>query len=113
MATRKIIAVVGATGAQGGGLVRAILADPDGGFAARAITRKKDSDKAKALAKAGADAKIRVFPEGQAQPFEFPFSFDGFTAAHDDMVASNKAKGVSEQELQAAQAAAAAAPPAK
>ena len=33
MAEKKIIAVVGATGAQGGGLVRAILADPQGGFA--------------------------------------------------------------------------------
>ncbi len=40
MAEKKIIAVVGATGAQGGGLVRAILADPSGPFAARAITRK-------------------------------------------------------------------------
>ena len=39
MADKKIIAVVGATGAQGGGLVRAILDDPSGGFAARAITR--------------------------------------------------------------------------
>ena len=51
----KIIAVVGATGAQGGGLVRAIVNDPNGGFAARAITRKKDSDKAKALAKMGVE----------------------------------------------------------
>jgi len=55
MAEKKIIAVIGATGAQGGGLVRAILNDPNGGFAVRAITRKKDSDKAKALAKAGAE----------------------------------------------------------
>lgn len=51
----KVIAVLGATGAQGGGLVRAILADPAGGFAARAVTRKVDSDKAKALAAAGAE----------------------------------------------------------
>jgi len=36
MTDKKIIAVVGATGAQGGGLVRAILADPEGDFAARA-----------------------------------------------------------------------------
>ena len=39
MADKKIIAVVGATGAQGGALVRAILADPGGPFAARALTR--------------------------------------------------------------------------
>jgi uncharacterized protein YbjT (DUF2867 family) len=52
---KKIIAVVGATGAQGGGLVRAILNDKNGPFAARAITRKVDSEKAKALADAGAE----------------------------------------------------------
>jgi uncharacterized protein YbjT (DUF2867 family) len=55
MAEKKIIAVVGATGSQGGGLVRAILDDPSGGFAARAITRDVNSEKAKALAKAGAE----------------------------------------------------------
>ena len=54
MAEKKIIAVVGATGAQGGGLVRAILSDKSGEFAARAITRNPDSDKAKELAKMGA-----------------------------------------------------------
>jgi uncharacterized protein YbjT (DUF2867 family) len=55
MADKKIIAVTGATGSQGGGLVRAILADPNGGFAARAITRDTNKDKAKALATAGAE----------------------------------------------------------
>jgi len=55
MADKKIIAVVGATGAQGGGLARAILADPNGGFAVRAITRDVNKDKAKALASAGAE----------------------------------------------------------
>jgi uncharacterized protein YbjT (DUF2867 family) len=55
MAEKKIIAVVGATGAQGGGLVRAILADTGGPFAVRALTRKVDSDQAKALAAAGAE----------------------------------------------------------
>jgi uncharacterized protein YbjT (DUF2867 family) len=55
MATKKIIAVVGGTGAQGGGLVRAILADKSGGFTARALTRNVESDKAKALAAAGAE----------------------------------------------------------
>jgi uncharacterized protein YbjT (DUF2867 family) len=52
---KKIIAVAGATGAQGGGLVRAILADPGGGFAVRALTRDVDSEKARALAKMGAE----------------------------------------------------------
>jgi uncharacterized protein YbjT (DUF2867 family) len=55
MATKKTIAVVGATGAQGGGLVRAILADPGGEFTARALTRNPGSDKAKALAAQGAE----------------------------------------------------------
>ena len=55
MADRRVIAVVGATGAQGGGLVRAILADPNGGFAARAITRDPGKDQARALAGTGAE----------------------------------------------------------
>ncbi len=55
MADQKIIAVVGATGAQGGGLVRAIMSDPKGGFAARALTRDVKTDKAKELAKLGAE----------------------------------------------------------
>ena len=54
-AGKRVIAVVGATGAQGGGLVRAILADKNGPFTARAITRDVNSDKAKALADAGAE----------------------------------------------------------
>jgi uncharacterized protein YbjT (DUF2867 family) len=55
MAEKKIIAVLGATGAQGGGLARAILADPNGGFAVRALTRNVNSDKAEALAQQGAE----------------------------------------------------------
>lgn len=51
----KIIAVVGATGQQGGGLARAILDDPAGQFAVRAITRRPDSAAAKALAERGAE----------------------------------------------------------
>lgn len=55
MADKKVIAVLGATGAQGGGLARAILADPHGGFAVRALTRDVNSEKAKALARQGAE----------------------------------------------------------
>jgi uncharacterized protein YbjT (DUF2867 family) len=52
---KKIIAVVGATGAQGGGLARAILNDPEKLFHARALTRNPQSDKAKELARLGAE----------------------------------------------------------
>lgn len=55
MSDKKIIAVVGATGAQGGGLARAILADSDGPFAVRALTRNPSSDGARALSDAGAE----------------------------------------------------------
>jgi uncharacterized protein YbjT (DUF2867 family) len=54
-ANKKVIAVMGATGSQGGGLVRAIQSDPAGGFVARAITRDVNSDKAKALKDLGAE----------------------------------------------------------
>jgi uncharacterized protein YbjT (DUF2867 family) len=55
MSEKKIIAVLGATGAQGGGLVRAILNDKSGDFTARALTRDVNSDKAKALVDQGAE----------------------------------------------------------
>jgi uncharacterized protein YbjT (DUF2867 family) len=55
MAEKKIIAVLGATGAQGGGLVRAIQADRESPFRARALTRNPASDAAKALAALGAE----------------------------------------------------------
>jgi uncharacterized protein YbjT (DUF2867 family) len=55
MSEKKIIAVVGATGAQGGGLCEAILGDTGGSFACRAITRDPGKEKAKALAARGAE----------------------------------------------------------
>ena len=53
--SKKTIAVVGATGMQGGGLVRAILNDSHSEFAVRALTRNVKSDKAASLAKLGAE----------------------------------------------------------
>ncbi|MGB6200983.1 MAG: NmrA family NAD(P)-binding protein, partial [Candidatus Acidiferrales bacterium] len=73
MPDKKIIAVVGATGAQGGGLVRAILSDPNGGFAARALTRDVNSDKAKELAKLGAE----VVAADVDKPETMKKAFDG------------------------------------
>jgi uncharacterized protein YbjT (DUF2867 family) len=58
MPSKKIITVFGATGAQGGGLVRAILQDKNSPFAVRAVTRDKDSDKAKELAQLGAEVVV-------------------------------------------------------
>lgn len=55
MTDTKTIAVIGATGAQGGGLVRAILDDPEGAFQARGITRNTGSDRARTLADLGAE----------------------------------------------------------
>ncbi len=78
MAGKKIIAVVGATGAQGGGLVRAILNDPTGGFAARAITRDVNSEKARALAHAGAE----VVAADIDNPASLKRAFDGAYGAY-------------------------------
>jgi len=55
MATKKIITIFGATGAQGGSLAKAILSDPTSEFSVRAVTRNVNSDKAKELAGLGAE----------------------------------------------------------
>jgi uncharacterized protein YbjT (DUF2867 family) len=82
MPDQKTIAVVGATGAQGGGLVRAILADPDQRFAVRAITRDPSSEKARALAAAGAEVVA-----GDA---DVPASLDAaFSGAHGAFLVTN------------------------
>ncbi len=55
MPQKKIITIFGATGAQGGGLARAILQDKNSEFAVRAVTRDPQSEKAKALRDLGAE----------------------------------------------------------
>lgn len=54
---KKIITIFGGTGAQGGGLARAILNDKNSEFTARVITRHPGSEKARALAAMGAEVK--------------------------------------------------------
>ena len=78
MSEPKIIAVVGATGNQGGGLVRAIQAAGDGGLVARALTRNPDSDAARALAAGGVEV-VRADIEDAAA---LDRAFDGAWAAY-------------------------------
>ena len=73
MSDKRIIAIVGATGAQGGGLVRAILADKGGPFRVRALTRNVNSEKAKALSAAGAE----VVPADLDDPATLRRAFEG------------------------------------
>lgn len=75
---KKIIAVVGATGAQGGGLARAILRDEGGEFAARAITRNPESDKAKALAAQGAEVVRADLDDGASLERAFEGAYGAF-----------------------------------
>jgi uncharacterized protein YbjT (DUF2867 family) len=78
MSEEKVIAVLGATGAQGGGLVRAILSDPSGGFCVRALTRNVNSAKAKDLAKLGAE----VMAVDIDQPETLKKAFEGAHGAY-------------------------------
>jgi uncharacterized protein YbjT (DUF2867 family) len=55
MGNKKILVVVGATGAQGGGLARAVLSDNNSEYAVRALTRNPSADRAKKLAALGAE----------------------------------------------------------
>lgn len=89
MTESKIITVFGATGAQGGGLARAILSDPNSEFNLRAVTRNANSEKAKALAELGAEiveadiddaASIKKAVEGAYGAFFVTFFWEHFSA---------------------------------
>jgi uncharacterized protein YbjT (DUF2867 family) len=82
MPQKKIIAVVGATGAQGGGLVRAILADKSGAFAARAITRNPNSEKAQALRAAGAEVVGADLDKPETLAKAFAGAYGAFTVTN-------------------------------
>src|SRR5690349_15418184 len=105
---KKVIAIFGATGAQGGGLARAILNDPNGEFSVRAITRNPDSDKAKALAKLGAEvvagniddiASVKRAFSGAYGAFCVTFFWDHFSAERETAEAKSMAEAASEAGL--------------
>jgi uncharacterized protein YbjT (DUF2867 family) len=105
MPQNKIIAVVGATGAQGGGLVRAILEDEEGVFAVRAITRDAGSERARALAELGAEvveadvndksSLVRAFT-GAHGAFCVTFFWEHFSADQEMAHARNMAEAAKE-----------------
>ena len=74
----KLIAVVGATGAQGGGVVRAILNDPESNFAVRAITRNVSSENAKSLADLGVEVIQADLDDAESMKRAFQGAYGAF-----------------------------------
>ena len=101
MPVTNTIAVVGATGATAGGLARAILSDPGGGYACRALTRDPASPAARALSDRGATV-VRVDLDDYASlvgAFDGAYGafcmtnfFEHFSAAHETAQAANQAR---------------------
>lgn len=78
MEKKQIIAVIGATGSQGGGLARAILKDTAGPFAVRAVTRSSDSERAKALAASGAEVVTAELDDEKSLEGAFAGAYGAF-----------------------------------
>jgi uncharacterized protein YbjT (DUF2867 family) len=77
-AKKKTIVVVGATGAQGGGLARAILDDKDGPFSVRAITRNSRSEKAAELSRRGAEVVEANLDDVESLKRAFQGAYGGY-----------------------------------
>ncbi len=101
MTSKPIVAVMGATGAQGGSLIRAMQADDGCPFAIRAITRNPDSEKAKALAIQGIEvvfadaddeASLTNAFQGAYGVFALTSFWDHFTGDREKQQAINIAK---------------------
>eukprot|EP00275_Glaucocystis_incrassata_P001216 EC122225.1.p1 GENE.EC122225.1~~EC122225.1.p1 ORF type:complete len:138 (+),score=36.78 EC122225.1:111-524(+) len=73
--SKPLIVVVGATDAQGGGVVQHLL--KDGGYAIRGVTRNTESEKAKALAAQG----VEVVKADQADLESLKAAFAGAKGA--------------------------------
>lgn len=108
MSNKKTIVVFGATGAQGSGVVRAILGDSSGEFTARALTRDVNSDKAKTLANMGAEVvsadidsyeSLRSAFQGAYGVFAVTFFWEHFSAEKEIEEARLIAKAAKETDL--------------
>jgi uncharacterized protein YbjT (DUF2867 family) len=109
MAQKKLIAILGATGAQGGGLAKAILSDKNSEFSVRVLTRDAQSDKAKALAAMGAeiiegdidsDESLRKLLEGAYGAFFVTFFWAHFSAEKETAEAKRLAHAAKEAGVQ-------------
>ncbi|HET6629724.1 MAG TPA: NmrA/HSCARG family protein [Woeseiaceae bacterium] len=78
MSKQKTIAIVGAAGAQGGGLARAILEDRERRFRARALTRDPQGDKARALRQLGAEIVAADLDDGASLERAFEGSYGAY-----------------------------------
>ena len=78
MNNQKVIAVTGATGAQGGGVARAILADTASSFTVRALTRNPDSPAARELAELGAEVVRADFDDEPSVHQAFEGAYGAF-----------------------------------
>jgi uncharacterized protein YbjT (DUF2867 family) len=105
MENKKIIAVIGATGAQGKGLIQSVLNDENGEFRIRAITRNANSDKARELAKQGVEvveanvddkaSLVNAFT-GAYGAFCVTFFWEHFSPEKENLHAKNMADAASE-----------------
>lgn len=105
---KKTIVVFGATGAQGGGLARAMLNDPNSEFSVRAVTRDIHSEKARQLADMGAEVvaadiddknSIRKVLEGAYGAFFVTFFWNHFSPEKEYTEAGNMAKAAKDAGL--------------
>lgn len=109
MENKKTIAIVGATGAQGKGLLHAILNDKSGEFKVRALTRNAGSDKAKELAKLGVEvveanvddkaSLVKAF-EGVYGAYCVTFFWEHFSPEKENQTARNMAEAAKEAGVQ-------------
>ncbi len=108
MENKKIITVFGATGAQGGGLVRAILADKKSDFSVRAVTRDVNSEKAKVLSQLGAKVvaadiddiqSIKKVLEGAYGAYFVTFFWEHFSVEKEQQEVANFIKAAKEAHL--------------
>ncbi len=108
MENKKIIAVFGATGAQGGGLVRAILSDKNSEFAVRAVTRNASSERAKALQRLGAELvtadiddvqSLKKALKGAYGAYFVTFFWEHFSVEKEQQEVANFIKAAKEENL--------------